>query len=148
MKLSTLRAVTVTSAVATLLIAASPAWAHDDDRRGWRERERFEHRHERDYRPLVIQRVQPVYGYAPQPVYYAPPPVYVPAPVYYQPAPVHYSQPAYYEAPRVSNSALGTIGGAIAGAAIGNTIGRGNGRTAAIAIGAVTGAMIGGQIAR
>ena len=145
MKLSTLRAVTVTSAVATLLMAASPAWAHDDDRRG--ERERFEHRHERYYGPVVIQRMQPVYGYAPQPVYYAPPPVYVPAPVYYQPAPVHYSQPAYYEAPRVSNSALGTIGGAIAGAAIGNTIGRGNGRTAAIAIGAVTGALIGGQIA-
>jgi hypothetical protein len=146
MKLSTLRTVTVTSAVSTLLIAASSAWAHDEHRRG--ERERFEYRHERYYRPLVVQRVQPVYGYAPQPVYYAPPPVYVPAPVYYQAAPVHYSQPAYYEAPRVSNAVLGTIGGAIAGAAIGNTIGRGNGRTAAIAIGAVTGAMIGGQVSR
>lgn len=145
---TTLRAITIGSAVATLLIATGPAWAHDDDRRGWRQHERFEHRHERHYRPVVIQRVQPVYGYAPQPVYYAPPPVYVPAPVVYQPAPVYYSQPAYYEPARVSNTAIGTIGGAIAGAAIGNTIGRGNGRTAAIAIGAVTGAMIGGQIAR
>ena len=148
MKTTTLRAVTAASAIATLLVAASPASARDNDRRGWREHERFEHRHERYYRPVVIQRVQPVYGYAPQRVVYAPPPVYVPAPVYVQPAPVYYSQPAYYEPARVSNSAIGTIGGAIAGAALGNTIGRGNGRTAAIAIGAVTGAMIGGQIAR
>ncbi len=148
MKTTTLRAVTAASAMATLLVTTGPAWAHDDDHRSRREHQRFEHRHDRYYRPVIIQRVQPVYSHAPQRVYYAPPPVYVPAPVVYQPAPVYYSQPAYYEPARVSNSAIGTIGGAIAGAAIGNTIGRGNGRTAAIAIGAVTGAMIGGQIAR
>ena len=146
MKNTTLRAVSVTSAFAALLIAASPAWADRDHRHGYGER--FEHRHEQYYRPVVIQRVQPVYGYAPQPVYYAPPPVYAPAPVYYQPAPVYYSEPAYYEAPRVSNSALGTLGGAVAGAAIGNAVGRGHDRGAAIAIGAVAGALIGGQLGR
>jgi hypothetical protein len=83
------------------LVAAAPAWAHDDDgdgwhRRAWHEHEWREHAwHERwehawhPYPPTVTY-VAPGY-------YAAPPGYYVPPPVYYAPAP-----PPVYQAPGVS----------------------------------------------
>lgn len=127
MNAKTLRTLSVTGIVASLLIAASTAWAHHERRYGYGPR------HVYAYRPAVVVVPQVVrYGYAPAPVYFAPPPAYVPAPAYYGPPPVAYAP-------------LGAIGGAVAGAAIGSGLGQGNGRTAAIAIGSVVGAMIGGQ---
>ena len=128
MNTKTLRTLSATGIVASLLIGASPAWAHHERHYGHGPR------HVHPYRPAVVV-VPPVvrYGYAgyvPAPVYYARPPAYVPAPAYY-------GAPAY--------APLGAIGGAVAGAAIGSGLGQGNGRTAAIAIGSVVGAMIGGQ---
>ena len=126
-----LRTLSATGAVAALLIAASPAWAHD----GRYERHfGYGPRHVQRYRPALVV-VPPVvrYRYAPAPVYYAPPPAYVPAPAYYGP-------------PSVAYVPLGAFGGAVAGAAIGSGLGRGNGRTAAIAIGSVVGAVIGDQL--
>ena len=62
-------------AVTTLLAAATPARADNDDWR-WRRHEWREHHWHQAYRPYV---------YAPPPVYYAPPPVYyAPPPVYYR----------------------------------------------------------------
>lgn len=128
MNTKTRRTLSVTGIVASLLIAASPAWAHHESHYGYGPR------HAHPYRPAVVV-VPPVvrYRYAPAPVYYVPPPAYVPAPAYYGPPPVAYAP-------------LGAIGGAVAGAAIGSGLGQGNGRTAAIAIGSVVGAVIGGQL--
>ena len=121
------RTLSVTGIVASLLIAASPAWAQHHHGYGPRSVHL--------YWPAVVV-VPPVvrYAYAPPPVYYVAPPVYVPAPAYYGPPPVGYAP-------------LGAIGGAVAGAALGSGLGQGNGRTAAIAIGSVVGAVIGGQLA-
>jgi hypothetical protein len=87
MNANTLRTLSVTGAVATLLVAASPAWAHY---------ERYGHhygygpRYVQPYRPAVVV-VPPVVRYVPPPVYYVPPPAYVPAPVYYRaPLRVHH----------------------------------------------------------
>jgi len=127
-----LRTLSATGAVAALLIAASPAWAHDGRyRRDFAYGPRYTH----PYRSALVV-VPPVvrYRYAPAPVYYDPPPAYVPAHAYYGP-------------PSVAYAPLGAIGGAVAGAAIGSGLGRGNGRTAAIAIGSVVGAVIGEQLA-
>jgi hypothetical protein len=130
MNTSTRRMLSVTAIAASLLIGASPAWAHYEHERHYGYGSRYAH----SYRPAVVV-VPPLvtYRYAPAPVYYVPPPAYVPAPVYYGPPPVAYAP-------------LGAIGGAVAGAAIGSGLGQGNGRTAAIAIGSVVGAVIGGQL--
>lgn len=87
MNAKVLRTLSATGIVATLLIAASPAWAHH---------ERYGHdygyapRQVYSYRPAVVM-VPPVVSYAPPRVYYVPPPAYVPAPVYYRlPLRVHH----------------------------------------------------------
>ena len=126
-----LRTLSATGAVAGLLIAASPPWAHDGrDQRDFAYGPRYTH----PYRSALVVVPSVVrYRYAPAPVYHVPPPAYVPAPAYYGP-------------PSVAYAPLGAIGGAVAGAAIGSGLGRGNGRTAAIAIGSVVGAVIGDQL--
>jgi hypothetical protein len=129
MNAKTLRTLSATGLVASLLLAASPAWAHHEHHYGHGPRYVYY-----SYRPAVVVAPPMVrYGYAPAPVYYGPPPAYVPAPAYYGPPPVAYAP-------------WGTIGGAVAGAAIGSGLGQGNGRTAAIAVGSVVGAVIGGQL--
>jgi hypothetical protein len=84
MKAKTLRTLSVTGAVAALLIAASPAWAHYEGHGHHYGYARFVYPN----RPAVV--VPPVVTYAyptarVYPMYYAPLPVYVPAPVYYRP---------------------------------------------------------------
>jgi len=87
MNVSRRRTLSVTGAVAALLIAASPAWALHE-RAG--HHYGYAQRHVHPYRPAVVV-VPPVISYAPQPVYYVPPPAYVPAPVYYRvPLRVHH----------------------------------------------------------
>ena len=139
-----LRTLSATGAVAGLLIAASPAWAHDGRyQRDFAYGPRYTH----PYRSALVV-VPPVvrYRYAPAPVYYVPPPAYVPAHAYYGSPRAYVPAPAYYGPPSVAYAPLGAIGGAVAGAAIGSGLGRGNGRTAAIAIGSVVGAVIGDQL--
>ncbi len=140
-----LRTLSATGAVAALLVAASPAWAHD----GRYERHfAYGARYMHPYRPalVVVPRVVR-YRYAPAPVYYVRPPAYVPTPAYYESPRAYVPAPAYYGPPSVAYAPLGAIGGAVAGAAIGSGLGRGNGRTAAIAIGSVVGAVVGEQLA-
>src|ERR1019366_9918060 len=78
--------------VASLLIAASPAWARYGHHYGYGPR------YVQSYRTAVV--VPPVapygYGYAPPPVYYAPPRAYVPPPAYYGSRPAYNGVPAYY----------------------------------------------------
>jgi glycine zipper 2TM protein len=131
MNAKTIRNLSVTGIVASLLIAASPVWAHDGY---YGHHYGYGPWHVYPYRPAVVV-VPPTvrYRYAAAPVYYAPQPAYVPAPTYYGP-------------PAVAYAPLGAIGGAVAGAAIGSGLGHGNGRTAAIAIGSVVGAVIGQEL--
>ena len=90
MKITTLLTLSVTSAVAILLIAASPAWANNEHERHYGYGERYEHRHGHTYRPVIVRPVIR-YGYAPAPVYYLPPRAYVPAPVHHRhPARIHH----------------------------------------------------------
>ena len=143
MNANILRTLSVTGIVASLLIAASPAWAHREHHYGYGPGRVYPHR------PAVVV-VPPAvrYRYAPVPVYHVPPTAYVPAPAYYAPPRAYVPAPAYYGPPPVAYAPLGAIiGGAVAGAAIGSGLGQGNGRTAAIAIGSVVGAVIGGQLA-
>ena len=75
----------------TALLAASGAYARDDDRDGFGPRH-YSHHHR--HAPRFVVRQVPRYYYAPQPVYYAPAPEYYPpAPVYYPPAPAYYAPP-------------------------------------------------------
>ncbi len=92
MNVNTLRTLSVTGVVASLLIAASPAWAHHDR---YGNHYGYAPRYVQPYRPAVV--VPPVapygyaYGYVPPPVYYVPRPVYVAPPVYYRvPMRVHH----------------------------------------------------------
>jgi hypothetical protein len=88
----TLRTLSVTGIVASLLIAASPAWAQYGRHYGYGPR--YVH----PYRAAVV--VAPMvsygygYGYAPPPVYYTPSPAYAPA--YYAPPLAYVPAPAYY----------------------------------------------------
>ena len=72
----------------TALLAASGAYARDDHRWGYGQRDhgRYHHRHA----PRVVVRPAPVYYYAPEPVYYAPQPAYYapPRPVIYGTLPI------------------------------------------------------------
>ena len=86
MNAKTIRTLSVTGIIASLLIAVSPAWADYGHHYG------YPTRHVYPYRPAVVV-VPPVdpYAYPPAPVYYVPPPVYVPAPVHYRlPLRVHH----------------------------------------------------------
>ena len=84
MNAKTLRTLSVSGAVAALLIAASPAWAHHE--RHFGHGPRYVHQ----YRAAVVVAPPVVsYRYAPAPVYYVQRPAYVPAPAYYV------AQPAY-----------------------------------------------------
>ena len=80
----------------TALLAASGAYARDDDRWGRGPQAGYGHRyhgqqHHR-YAPRYVVRPAPVYYYyAPEPVYYPPQPVYY-APYYAPPRPVIYGQ--------------------------------------------------------
>jgi hypothetical protein len=92
MNTKTLRNLSVTGIVASLLVAASPASAYYERHFGYGLR--YGHL----YRPaMVVPSVAP-YGYRnPRPtVYYAPPRAYVPVPAYYGSAPVYYGAPAYH----------------------------------------------------
>jgi hypothetical protein len=141
-----LRILSATSAVAALLVATTPAWAHYEHGFGsyyWRG-----HSYAaapRYYYPsrspaVVVARPVVPYFYTPAPVYY-PPPAYAPAPVYL-------AYPTYYGPLQTPYSPLGAFGGAVAGAAVGSRLGQGNGRVASIALGTTMGALIGGQLAR
>lgn len=131
MNSKTIRNLSVSGIVTALLMAASPAWAHEGR---YVRHIGYGPRYVHPYRPAVVV-VPPVvrYRYAPAPVYYVPPRAYV-------------SAPAYYGPPSVAYVPLGAIGGALAGAAIGSGLGHGNDRNAAIAIGSVVGAVIGDQL--
>ena len=142
MRSNTIRTLSVTGIVVSLLIAAGPIWAHDHDRHYG-----YGPRYMHSYRPAVVVVPQAAYGYPTAPVYYAPPPVYAPAPVYYGP-PAYVPAPVYYGPPPMRYAPLGAIGGAVTGAVIGGGMARGDNRVAAIAIGSVLGAVVGDSLSR
>ena len=149
MKAARLRTLSITGAVASLLVATTPAWAHYEYGYGRHyERGHYLAFAPRYYYPpprhaaIVVPRPIVHYAYARAPVYYTAPA--------YTPAPVYPAYPMYYGPPgrEAAYSPLGAIGGAVAGAAIGSGLGQGNGRTATIALGTVMGAVIGDQLTR
>ena len=73
------RTLSVSSVIACLMIAASPAWARYEPHYGYAPR------YAPSYRPAVVVPQVLAYGYSypPPPGYYVPPPAYVPAPAYY-----------------------------------------------------------------
>jgi len=72
-----LRTLSATGALAALLVAASPAWAHHE-----RHGHHYGHgpHYVHPYRPAVVV-APPVVRYAPPPVYYVPPPAHYRAPL-------------------------------------------------------------------
>ncbi len=112
----TRRTLSISGIVASLLIAASPAWAQHYERHFG-----YGPRYVHPYRPAVVV-VPPVvrYRYAPPPVYYGSPRAYAPTHAYYGSSPAYYGAPAYY-GPSIG---FGIYGG---GRGYGRGYGRGHG---------------------